>query len=151
VSADYEVVMNRSIFLKGTQTTTDGDRGLSQASGSASAPERSLVFNGVTRGDNAMAMVENIETHEVLKLRVGDPISRGKVVAITLSNLDYEVDGVVTRVGFGETLSGGAPTADNSPAETGAPGTTQPSNLPVVRQLGESVEAYLRRRHAMGL
>ena len=98
-----------------------------------------------------MAMVENIETHEILKLRVGDPISHGRVVAITLDNLDYEAGGVVTRVGFGQNLSGGTSTGDNSAALPGAPGTTQPSNSSVTRQLGESVEAYLRRRHAMGL
>jgi hypothetical protein len=151
MSADFNIVMTRSIFLKGSQVQTQ-DTGRSRtAVGSASAPERSLVFNGVTRGDSAMAMVENIETHEILKLRVGDPISRGKVLAITLDNLDYEADGIVTRVGFGQNLSGGTTTGDNTAASTGAPGTTQPSNSSVTRQLGESIEAYMRRRHAMGL
>ena len=151
MSADFDAVMNRSIFLKGAQTQSHDGGASSAAVGSASAPERSLVFNGVTRGDSAMAMVENIETHEILKLHVGDPISRGSVVAITLDNLDYEAGGVVTRVGFGQNLSGGTTAGENTAALPGAPGTTQPSNSSVTRQLGESVEAYLRRRHAMGL
>jgi hypothetical protein len=154
MSHDFDVVLNRSIFIHGDERTTEGGGGFAPPIGSAAAPENSLVFNGVTQSDSAVAMVENTETHEILKLRVGDSISHGRVLAITLNNLDYQVGGRVTRVSFGETLSGGSPEGDNAIASPGAPGTTQPSNTSnssVTRQLGESIEAYMRRRHAMGL
>ena len=115
-----------------------------------------MVFNGVTKSDVAVAMLENTDTHSVLYVHVGDEIARGKVTAITLDSLDYEAGGKVTRVEFGQTLSGGMgiltiPGALASPA---AGGTTQPSvggSTSPNRQLGESVEAYMRRRRAMGL
>src|ERR1700722_15416228 len=50
MSADFDVVMNRSIFLKGSQTTTGTEGGFAPPTGSAAAPEHSLVFNGVARG-----------------------------------------------------------------------------------------------------
>jgi hypothetical protein len=144
ISGAFEIVMNRSIFKKGSQSTTDGG-GIARSVNMPTVSERTLVFNGVTKGDNAIAMVENTDTHEVLKLRVGDEIARGKVVAISLDSLDYEVGGNVTHVAFGQTLSGGTFSGSS------AAGTTQPSAGSAARQLGESIEAYLRRRRAMGL
>lgn len=149
MSADYDVLMNRSIFLKGPQETRDSGN-MMAVSTPAGAAERSLVFNGVTKGDSAVAMLENTDTHEILRLRVGDEIARGKVVGISLNSLDYQVDGVIKHVGFGESLAGGSVSESASTATPGS--TTQPStNMPSARQLGESMEAYLRRRHAMGL
>jgi hypothetical protein len=74
------------------------------------------------------------------------------VVGISLNSLDYQADGVITHVAFGQTFSGGTVSGSSGGQSTSPPfSATQPSNLPAARQLGESMEAYLRRRHAMGL
>jgi hypothetical protein len=156
-SRDFQVVLDRSIFIKGNKETplvTD-DPGPIIPRDFVAQAERSMVFNGVTAADAAVAMVENLDTHEILKLRVGDNILRGKVTAISLDYLDYQVGGRVTRIEFGHTFSGGIPEtilgAITSPAATGTTTTQPATNLPPTRQLGESIEDYMRRRRAMGL
>ncbi|MEN6578080.1 MAG: hypothetical protein ABFD90_17180 [Phycisphaerales bacterium] len=100
-------------------------------------PEAYCVLRGVVQeNDDLFAFVENSQTGEVLQLRRGDPVARGKIRTLTLDGLEYQIEDqapTVVRVGFD--LEGGigvlstsqmlnlasvpAPSKADQPAESG--------------------------------
>ena len=120
MTADYAVLLNRSIFLKGRQVTARGSGVGGGNAGStgvapttlpvaadAPRPEGHLVLNGVTLvGAEKYAFVEDAPAGKVTKVRVGERIASGKVSAITFDAIDYDSNGKVTRVNIGQNLNG---------------------------------------------
>ena len=91
-------------------------------------PEKALLFNGATDADGELvACVEDTTAGRVLKLRVGDPVARGKVAGITLESCDYDSVGKVRRVTLGQNLDGEAGMATSRPTmSASAPGASGP-------------------------
>jgi hypothetical protein len=92
------------------------------------------VFVGVIAQDNEyIAFAENQTTRQLMILRNGDDVARGKVVAITLDTIAYGSGGVIKEVHLGQNLAGevvstfgaSSPSVAGSPATgtTGAPST----------------------------
>ena len=129
MSRDYLVLTNRSIFKKGMQTV---DPFAPTTPPSPPPPsiytvqESALEFNGATRADeNRAAFFENTSTHEVLTRHAGDFIARGKIVAITLDSIDYQVNGRTTTILLGQTLDG-----EDGPSMASAPSISMSSTQP---------------------
>jgi hypothetical protein len=105
----YSVLQSRSIFVKGNQTVASDSRPPApQLNGPLSGrPEASLVFNGVIIvNDEADAMVEDLSTQIVTKVRTGDPIAGGRVSGISFDDLAYSANGRTLHVAIGQNLEG---------------------------------------------
>jgi hypothetical protein len=120
IYTDYTLLLHRSIFIKGVQTNVvdPGRVGPTTIpSKDEGRAERNLVFNGLTESDDATALIEDINSHRVSKLHVGDSIASGKVTRIAFDDLDYtSVNGKVTTVQIGENLEGNAPAPTSAPS-----------------------------------
>jgi hypothetical protein len=109
------VLQTRSIFVKGNQTVAADSRSafIPPSGPLGGKPESSLVFNGViVVNDEADALVEDLSTHEVVKVRTGDAIAGGKVSGISFDDLAYLAKGRTLHVTIGQNLEG--VTADTS-------------------------------------
>ncbi|MFW6059132.1 MAG: hypothetical protein ACODAQ_03070 [Phycisphaeraceae bacterium] len=84
------------------QETVDADA----AQREARDPDRELVLVGISmRGGERCAFVEQ-PGGEVRRMTEPGPIGRGRITAITLSAVTYEVDGERRRIQPGQTLAG---------------------------------------------
>ena len=122
----YQVLLTRSIFASGGKP----EAGATAAAPPAS-PEAALSLKGVVQEDQQFtAFIEDVPARRTLELRVGDPVARGRIVGITLHELEYESAGRLTRVAIGQPLSGAsAPTtgpAVEAPAAPTVVSTPQP-------------------------
>lgn len=169
---EYSILNERSIFLKGhvTQFALDelrppsvgdvgprvrgGDDRLPPPAPVLSAPEESLVFDGVTQADqHIVAFVEDRNAFKVSMVKVGDLIARGRITAIDLDTMDYYANGNVVHVLIGENLLGTP--VSMADASTGTP-TTGPTTAPsgdsgAPAAGGNDILERLRRRRAQEL
>ena len=106
----YRVLLSRSVFAANGKPDAEAN-----APASAPTPESLLALKGVVQDDQKFtAFVENVPQKRVIQLKVGDAIARGRIVAITLHELQYESGGRRTRVAIGQALSGISPTTQPS-------------------------------------
>lgn len=151
--AIFAAVSARNIFLKGDQRPPPASAGLQGVpSDYKYVPKASeLVLTGVSLEDNQkVAFLDDQQAYTSTRVKVGDAISDGKVVNITLDALDYKDSaGRTIRVEVGYNLAGGDVWgATGSTPESGA--STRPA-ITGPRAPGESIEDYLRRRRAAEL
>jgi hypothetical protein len=105
---DFNLLVSRSVFVHGPQRIFEGPEvppttQPGNTSFQPSRPERTLLFNGSTRTEGEwVAFIEDTVASRVLKLKVGEPIARGKITAITLSSLNYDANGKSTLVAIGQ-------------------------------------------------
>jgi hypothetical protein len=114
---DYAVLNFRSIFFKGrgplpASGGPDEIRNLSKTSSSGPPTEETLVFNGVTETEDG-----TISSHEVQLVQVGQPLAAGKIIGLTLHQLDYAAAGKIVHVEIGENLAGQLVEASTQPTE----------------------------------
>jgi hypothetical protein len=105
--AEYALLTQRSIFIKGRKTTYELRAATTESTQPAPAfvyrPERNLVFDGATDVDGQIvAFVEDTSKNTVLKLKLGDAIASGTITAVNLDSLQYSADGkdVAIRIGY---------------------------------------------------
>ena len=154
---EYGVLLQRSIFARSgiardvappTTTTAPTRPPLS--------PEQQVVFVGVLVQDNEyVAFAENQTTRQLMILRTGDDVARGKVVAITLDTIAYGAGGQIKVVHLGQNLAGElASTSFASGSTTGsttAPsGTSSPSSTAGMTADQAAVLERLRQRRQRG-
>lgn len=113
--AEYDLVLKRSIFIKGRQETAFGGLPVSTTSTTGEAPaapvfgrpESRLVFEGVTDVDGTtVAFVEDTSQNKVLQLKLGDKVASGSVTAIAFDAIQYSANGKDTRVSIGYNFEG---------------------------------------------
>jgi hypothetical protein len=167
----YGAVLNRSIFIKGRQYVRDPGAPrtiINPVSGndptrSVALAESSLVFNGASDVDGQLvAFVENTGMNRISRYHVGDPVGQGapgRIAAITLDSIDYQVGTKVTHVTLGQNLYGQEtqvlttqPVAGVSSSTGGAAGpTTGPSSTSGSSGGSDSILERLRRRRMQEL
>ena len=97
-------------------------------------PEQSWVLTGIVQEDgDYRAYIENLDSHSVIKFRVGDSVSRGKVTLIVMDGIEYEQrSGQHQWVELGRDLSGSMVVTAPSLFSTATTGSsTQPSTMPI--------------------
>ena len=107
---EFKVLLDRSIFAR-TGTAAAVARPATTTSTAPSAPqlspEQAVVFVGVIAQDEEyVAFAENQVSHQIMILRNGDDVARGKVVAITLDTIAYGTGGSIKEVHLGQNLAG---------------------------------------------
>jgi len=119
IAAEFYLLTERSIFIKGRQTVSSGSDDGGGRSGPAKT-EDTQIFNGATDTNLAMvAYIEDTTSGRINEFKVGDSIAKGKIVDITLDSLEYEAGGKKTKVLIGQNLSGvdmvGSETVSSAP------------------------------------
>lgn len=118
---DFALLVSRSVFVHGRMPDIRPP-GPGPGPTPTLRPEKALLFNGATNADGELvAFVEDITAGKVLKLRVGDPVARGKVAGITLESFDYDSAGKKQRIALGQNLDGEAGTATSRPTTSDSP------------------------------
>ena len=157
---EFKVLLDRSIFAR-TGTAASAARAATTSTAPAAppplSPEQAVVFRGVLAQDNEyIAFAENLNTAQLMILRTGDDVARGKIVAITLDTMAYGTGGDIKVVHVGHNLvgelvspvlaSGGAPTT--GPA--GTPGTSArpPTATPSSPEQAAILERLRQRRNS---
>ncbi|MGD0464137.1 MAG: hypothetical protein ABSB74_16770 [Tepidisphaeraceae bacterium] len=142
----YEEVASRNIFVRGNQRPGRPDSEGNGSFNNVPTPNQ-LLLTGVSLTNNGkVAFLENQDANQVTLVRIGDKVSTGKAVNMTLDSLDYQdAGGKVIRVNVGFNLAGGDVWGVSGSSSTQA--STQPSRTGP-RGPGESMEDYLRRRRA---
>ena len=120
---DFALLVSRSVFVHGRMPDIQNSGNSNGAAASVPPrPETALLFNGATNADGELvAFVEDTTAGKVLKLKVGDPVARGKVAGITLDSFDYDSAGRRQRIALGQNLDGEAGTATSRPTTSASP------------------------------
>jgi len=107
-----------------------------------------VLFVGVIAQDEEyVAFAENQVTHQLMVLRTGDDVARGKVVAITLDTLAYGSGGAIKQVPIGHNLAGElvASSLASGAATSGSP-TSAPSTAGMSPEQAALMERLRQRR-----
>jgi len=137
---NYRILLDRNIFRR--------DRRAAPAyTGAATQPhqkdtydsDRSIVLTGVAkRHGKFVAFLEDTQTNMITKAHVGEAVGEGKVLEITLDDIQYWRDGAAIRIGIGCSLTGttttmpGVPSAlvtPESPTDSRDEPTTKPAGF----------------------
>jgi len=164
IAIEYDVLLHRSIFIRGRQGVYDpGEVGnrqyvgtdtgpttsptTTQATVVAWSPENVMVFNGASNANGQLvAFIENTSLNSIARFQVGDSVATGKIIGITLDQLDYSVGGRVTHVMLGQNLSGvDTQVLTTQPVTSGAGPSSGPSGG------ADDVLERLRRRRLQEL
>jgi hypothetical protein len=132
----FKVLLERSIFARSGVAAPSGRPSTTSTAPAAPplSPEQAVVFVGVLVQDNEyVAFAENQQTRQLMVLRAGDDVARGKVVGMTLDTLAYGSAGAIKVVHLGQNLAGElAPTssfATDSTSTTGPSAGTPPAGM----------------------
>ena len=70
-------------------------------------PDRYIKLTGTAlQGSESLAFLEDSRREKTLRIRVGDEVGKGKVIAITSSGIEYQRDEKISEIKIGYTLSG---------------------------------------------
>ncbi len=91
--------------------------------------ESNLSLKGLAIEDGQpVAFVEDAAAARTLRLTPGTSVARGRVAAVSLHDLDYEVAGKISRIQIGQNFEGGAPLAPSAMiVSPSTPGATPPA------------------------
>jgi len=129
IPQDFEILNYRNIFYKGHLPSPDTGNRSAAAVIAPHTLETVLMFNGVTITDGKpTAFLENTDQGTVLQVHIGDAVAQGKVVAIALDSLEYQLNGQAqpTHVLIGQNLAGSntwGTVAASQPSSTGSAST----------------------------
>ena len=147
----YGILLRRSIFARsGIAQRIDRPPATTSTAPSAPplSPEQAVLFVGVIAQDEEyVAFAENQVTHQLMVLRTGDDVARGKVVAITLDTLAYGTGGTIKQVPIGHNLAGElvASSLASGAATAGSP-TSAPSTAGMTPEQAAVMERLRQRR-----
>jgi hypothetical protein len=147
--AIYEEVASRNIFVRGNQRPPQVDANSQGGSSYSNVPTPSqLILTGISLTNSGkIAFLEDQDANQVTLVKIGDKVSTGKAVSMTLDSLDYQdASGKTIRVNVGFNLAGGDVWGVSGSSSSTQPSTQSSRTGP--RGPGESMEDYLRRRRA---
>jgi len=105
----YRVLSERNIFVRdrgGLRESRPVPEQTARAIDDDDSDRYLLLTATVQRGRESIAFVEDTRSGETVKVRMGHPIGRGKLVKITLGHVEYEREGTTTRIKIGSSLVG---------------------------------------------
>ena len=101
----YGILTEKNIFVRNRPPTRRG--GAPVVSSGPRRPEESLVLTGIAIQEGRhVAFIENRATRSTQRLKPGDTVADGKVVAIDFDGLDFESNGQKVRVAVGRNFLG---------------------------------------------
>jgi len=106
----YKIVVERNMFSRQRGARVDRSRTERQVPVAPPAPdpESYVVLKGIVQEDGAfIAFLEDTQSGQILRVRQGDSVVRGKIKALTLDSIEYEFADRTTIVTMGLNLEGG--------------------------------------------
>ncbi len=117
-------------------------------------PESYVVLKGIVQEDGAfIAFLEDTQSGQILRVRQGDSVVRGKIKSLTLDSIEYEFEDKITTVTMGLNLQGGRDGSaftgmyelSQTSSTTSAGGTTE-SSAPTSEDEAEIIRQLMERR-----
>jgi hypothetical protein len=106
--ADYGIILRRNIFSRQRTAPRPRVEPVERPPVPVPNPEAYFLLRGIVReGEAFLAFIEDTQSGEVLRLRPGDSVARGAVKALTLDELEYEMEDKTVTVRMGLDLEGG--------------------------------------------
>jgi len=149
----YKIVVERNMFSRQRSPRVDRSRRRQvPVAPPAPDPESYVVLKGIVQEGGAfMAFLEDTQSGQILRVRQGDSVVRGKIKALTLDSIEYEFEDKTTTVTMGLNLQGGrdgtaftgmyelSQTSFTAPAEAASESSKPPSEdeAEILRQLME--------------
>ncbi|MHC4355743.1 MAG: hypothetical protein ACYS0H_23840 [Planctomycetota bacterium] len=148
----YRIVVERNMFSRQRGPRITRRRRQVPVAPPAPDPESYVVLKGIVQEDGTfIAFLEDTQSGQVLRVRQGDSVVRGKIKALTLDSIEYEFEDKITTVTMGLNLQGGrdgtaftgmyelSQTSSTTPAEGTAESSAPPSEdeAEILRQLME--------------
>ena len=124
----YRVLSERNIFVRdrgGLRESRPVPEQTARAIDDDDSDRYLLLTATVQRGREGIAFVEDTRSGETVKVRMGHPIGKGKLVKITLGHVEYEREGTTTRIKIGSSLVG---LTAGSPAPGASADSSRPAN-----------------------
>lgn len=106
---EFVIFQTRNAFAYGKGAVNAGPSG----------PEAGFILRGVVQAeDRLIAFVEDKSANRVTEITTGQPIARGKIIAVTLDGFEYQTTGSARQIKVGQDLNGQAapPTPTSKPA-----------------------------------
>ncbi len=149
----YKIVIERNIFSRQRGPRVERTRRQAPAAPPAPDPESYVVLKGIVQEDGAfIAFLEDTQTGQVLRVREGDSVVRGKIKSLTLDSLEYEFEDRTMTVTMGLNLQGGREgadftgTYDFSPTSSTTTSATTESSAPPSEDEAEILRQLMERR-----
>jgi len=143
----YDAVSERNLFIKGMQR--ENPQAAPENNIANSGGPMPLVLDGVSMTDSDMvAYIEDTGTGALNQLKVGDSIGQyGRIIRITLHELDLQQGDKTVVIAAGQTLSGqGAFDALYMPQRTTP---TANDSVPTTAPTGDDILSRLARRRIL--
>lgn len=104
----YKIVVERNMFSRQRGPRVERTRRQVPVAPPAPDPESYVVLKGIVQEDGAfIAFLEDTQSGQILRVRQGDSVLRGKIKALTLDSIEYEYADKITNVTMGLNLQGG--------------------------------------------
>jgi hypothetical protein len=144
----YAILERNNIFVKDRSRPATRSYSSSSTATTRRSPEESLVVRGIAMEEfGYRAYVEDLNNSSTTRVSPGDPLGRGRVVAVALDAIQYEHDGRQSWIDIGSDLTG-KQSAAVSPYSS-ASASTSPTSLPANVDLNDpslTVEQRMRLR-----
>jgi hypothetical protein len=149
----YGVLWQRNIFVRdrwrsvAAPTTTEA----------VARPEQAFVLTGIVEveqneagGAVLMAFVEDARAGATSRVKVGDPVARGRITQITFDSVEYEGAGHSKHIAIGMNLEGGTQIARSGfgPSTTMPASASSGSSDTGVSGAASDIEARMRQRRS---
>ena len=106
----YKIIVERNMFSRQRRSRTNRPRIQRQVPVAPPAPdpESYVVLKGVVQEDGEfIAFLEDTQSGQILRVRQGDSVVRGRITSLTLDSIEYEFEDKTTIVTMGLNLQGG--------------------------------------------
>jgi hypothetical protein len=103
---NYKILVDRNIFSRNRGRASERDSGEAKEV-VVPAPESYFVLKGISQqGSERIAFFEDSRTGKTTRARIGEAVAQGKIKNITLDNVEYELNGKLTKTEVGKNLEG---------------------------------------------
>ena len=106
----YKIIVERNMFSRQRRSRTNRPRIQRQVPVAPPAPdpESYVILKGVVQEDGEfIAFLEDTQSGQILRVRQGDSVVRGKIKSLNLDSIEYEFEDKTTTVTMGLNLQGG--------------------------------------------
>jgi len=107
---DYRIVVQRNMFSRqrGPRITRQRTQRTIPVAPPVPDPESYVVLKGIVQEDGEfIAFLEDSQSGQILRVRQGDSVVRGKIKSLSLDSIEYEFEDKTTIVTMGLNLQGG--------------------------------------------
>jgi hypothetical protein len=105
---NYQIILQRNIFSRQRGPRIDRSQRRQMDAPPPPTPESYHILKGIVQENGVfIAFIENTQRGQILKVREGDSVARGKVTNFNLDTIEYQYEDSKVTVSMGLDLEGG--------------------------------------------